>query len=214
MSPATPSRHPVPRPSGPTLAMPGSTCFPERPPRRTRCRCRTDRCRCVATSYGERFSYLPEARPAMAIDGDPNTAWTVLDPTGQYLEVRTSAGVDHVTVLQPNGLRDVRRLETITVTVDGGDPQQVVLDERSLITGQLISFPATDGPTTIRIALGRVRESPTHRRSRSSRPDASRHRRDRRRPRRQPGMDRRSQRPHVGDGRRRTRSSGDLRPHS
>ena len=33
-----------------------------------------------ASSYGERFSYQPEARPGLAIDGDPNTAWTVLDP--------------------------------------------------------------------------------------------------------------------------------------
>jgi arabinofuranan 3-O-arabinosyltransferase len=117
----------------------------------------------TATSYGERFSYLPEARPAMAIDGDPNTAWTVLDPTAQYLEITTDAGVDHVTVLQPNGLRDVRKLQTITVTVDGGDPQRVVLDDRSLITGQRIPIPATAGPTTVRLALGRVVEAEAQR---------------------------------------------------
>ncbi len=116
-----------------------------------------------ATSYGERFSYLPEARPAMAIDGDPNTAWTVLDPSGQYLEITTTAGVDHVTVLQPSGLRDVRRLETVSITVDGGAAQEVVLDERSLFTGQRIPLAATTGPTTIRLALGRTVEPAAHR---------------------------------------------------
>ena len=45
----------------------------------------------TATSYGERFSYQPEARPAMAIDGDPNTSWTVLDPAGQYIEITTDS---------------------------------------------------------------------------------------------------------------------------
>ena len=90
-SPATPSRRPVRRPCGTTPAMPASTSSPTRRrrrlhgggPGRTRRRSR-------ASSYGERFSYLPEARPAMAVDGDPNTAWTVLDPAGQYLEVTTS----------------------------------------------------------------------------------------------------------------------------
>ena len=116
-----------------------------------------------ASSYGERFSYLPEARPAMAVDGDPNTAWTVLDPSGQFLEITTAEGVDHVSVLQPTGLRDVRRLETITITVDGRAAQEVVLDERSLITGQRIPLPATTGPTTIRLSLGRFVEPASHR---------------------------------------------------
>ena len=109
-----------------------------------------------ASSYGERFSYQPEARPGLAIDGDPNTAWTVLDPRGQYLEITTTIGVDHVTLLQPGGLGDVRRLGTVSVAVNGGGPQEVVLDERSLVTGQRIDFPATSGPTTIRVMLGQI----------------------------------------------------------
>ncbi len=117
----------------------------------------------TATSYGERFSYQPEARPALAIDGDPNTSWTVLDPADQFIEITTTAGVDHVTLLQPSGLRDVRRLETVTVTVDGGEPEQVVLDDRSVISGQRIDIPATTGPTTIRVSLGRVVEAESHR---------------------------------------------------
>ena len=117
----------------------------------------------TATSYGERFSYLPEARPGLAIDGDPNTSWTVLDPAGQFIEITTAAATDHVTLLQPSGLRDVRRLETVAVTVDGGDPIEVILDDRSLISGQRIEFPATAGPTTIRVALGRIVEGTGHR---------------------------------------------------
>jgi arabinofuranan 3-O-arabinosyltransferase len=113
-----------------------------------------------ASSYGERFAYLPEARPAMAIDGDPNTAWTVLDPTDQFIEITTPESVDHVILLQPGGLADVRRLRTVTVTVDGGEPTVVELDERSLIAGQRISFPATAGPATIRVELGDVAPAP------------------------------------------------------
>ena len=120
----------------------------------------------VATSYGARFEYQPETRAAMAIDGDPNTAWTVLDHTGQYIELRTDAGVDHVTLLQPNGLDPVRHLRTVTVSVDGGAPIRVELDDRSLVAGQQVSFPATDGPTTIRVGLGSVASA-----DRSGRPD-------------------------------------------
>ena len=43
-----------------------------------------------ATGYGEPFAYRPEERPAMAVDGDPATAWVVgdrADPVGERLEV-------------------------------------------------------------------------------------------------------------------------------
>lgn len=110
----------------------------------------------VATGYGARFDYQPESRAALAIDGDPNTAWTVLDPTSQYIEITTDASVDHVTLLQPNGLAPVRRLRTAAVTVNGGDPIDVVLDDRSLVAGQRVSFPATPGPATVRISLGQL----------------------------------------------------------
>lgn len=110
----------------------------------------------VASTYGERFDYQPEARAAMAIDGDPNTAWTVLDDAFQRIEVTTASGVDHVTLLQPNGLDPVRHLRTVDIRVNGGERIHVVLDDRSLIAGQPVPFPATDGPTTISIQLGSV----------------------------------------------------------
>lgn len=113
-----------------------------------------------ATSYGDRFSYQPEARPALAVDGDPDTAWTVLDPTNQYIELTTDTGVDQVTLLQPNGLQPVRRLAGVRVSVNGGDPFDVALDERSLVVGQPVTFPPTDGPTTVRITLGPLAPAP------------------------------------------------------
>ena len=108
----------------------------------------------VATSYGEPFAYRPEARPAMAVDGDPNTAWGVLDPRGQYLEITTDRAVDHVTLLQPGDGLTGRHLASVRIQVDDREPFDVALDERSLLAGQLVSFPATDGPATVRISLG------------------------------------------------------------
>lgn len=120
----------------------------------------------VATSYGARFDYQPEARAAMAIDGDPNTAWTVLDHPFQHIEIRTAAPVDHVTLLQPNGLEPVRHLRTVLVSVDDAPPFRVELDDRSLVAGQPVPFAATAGPTRIRIELESV-TSP----DRAGRPD-------------------------------------------
>ena len=113
-----------------------------------------------ATSYGERFSYQPESRPALAIDGDPNTAWRVLDPAFQYLELSTDEGVDHVTLLQPGGPESGRHAITALISVNGGRRFEVVLDERSRLAGQRIELPPTDGPTTVRIELGRLNPPP------------------------------------------------------
>ena len=173
----------------------------------------TGRCRSRTSSYGERFSYLPEARPAMAVDGDPNTAWTVLDPAGQFLEITTATGVDHVTVLQPSGLRDVRRLETVTITVDGGAAQEV--GARRALADHRATHPnpgdlrPDDDPALPRPHC-RAGRPP---RPRPSRPNRRRVRRGRRRNRTEPGVDRRSQRPHDGDARGRSRAPGDVRPH-
>ena len=56
-----------------------------------------------ATGYGEPFAYRPEQRPAMAVDGDPATAWVVgdrADPVGERLEVSPIDG--QLTLLQPH----------------------------------------------------------------------------------------------------------------
>ena len=47
--------------------------------------------RARATAYGEPFAYRPEDRAAMAVDGDPTTAWRVADradPIGERLAAR------------------------------------------------------------------------------------------------------------------------------
>ncbi len=95
----------------------------------------------AATSYGEPFAYLPEHRPFMAIDGDPETAWLVGehgDPTGEMLRLYLEQGVDRVFLLQPNR-PNARRITELTVV--GGDasgpiadmPTRIALDERSLV---------------------------------------------------------------------------------
>ena len=92
----------------------------------------------------------------MAIDGDPNTAWTVLDPRGQYIDITTDRSVDHVTLLQPGEGLAGRRLGSVRIRVGDREPFDVALDERSLLAGQLVTFPASDGATTVRIGLGDV----------------------------------------------------------
>ena len=54
----------------------------------------------------------------------------------------------------------------MTISVNGGPPIPVVLNDQSLVVGQQVSFPATDGPTTVRIRLGTVSSA-----DRSGRPD-------------------------------------------
>ena len=61
-----------------------------------------------ASSYGERFAYLPEHRPVMAIDGDPATAWLVADrapAVGEFIELTLADGesTDRLDLLQPVG---------------------------------------------------------------------------------------------------------------
>ena len=132
-SPATPSRHRATRPCGRTPATPGSTCSPTptRPP--TRCRCRTARCRCGRPATGSASATSP--RPARRW---PSTATRTRRGrcsirTGQYLEITTTTGVDHVTLLQPDGLGDVRRLgHGHRSPSTAARRSEVALDERSL----------------------------------------------------------------------------------
>ena len=118
--------------------------------------CRTGRCRCGRAATGSRSATGPRPgraghrrRPEHGVDGARSAS-------ASTSRSRPTTGVDHVTLLQPAGLGDVRRLRHGTVTVDGGAPQEVGLDDRSLVTGQRIDFPATSGPTTIRVTLGRI----------------------------------------------------------
>ncbi len=77
----------------------------------------------TATAYGALLAYYPEYRPAMAVDGDPETSWLVgwgRDPVGQILEIRSPARPIETLRLQPahhpSGVRPVTRA---SISVDG-----------------------------------------------------------------------------------------------
>lgn len=112
----------------------------------------------TASGYGEPFAYQPEQRPAHAIDGDPTTAWTVLDHRGQYLELTTAESVDSVTLRQPDGAAATRHLVSVRIEIVDADgeraPLTVPLDARSFDRGQPVTFAPTAGPATLRIHLG------------------------------------------------------------
>lgn len=104
-----------------------------------------------ATSYGGRNEYVPEDRPAHAVDDDPATAWRTSrdDPVvGQRLELRTEAPVttSTLTFLAPPPPIN-RWITRIALRFDGGLPVTVELDERShSAPGQTVDV----GPHTFR----------------------------------------------------------------
>jgi hypothetical protein len=89
-----------------------------------------------ASRYGNRVTYTPEDRPAMALDGDPATAWRVDafdDPRGERLliELQRPVTTDHVTLLQPvTGPRN-RYITRATLRFDRGKPLTVDLTDAS-----------------------------------------------------------------------------------
>jgi len=111
----------------------------------------------VATGYGEPLAYRPEDRPAMAVDGDPATAWRVADradPIGHALVLEADEPVDHITLRQPTGAADVRHIARVTVTVGNEVPIDVLLDERSLTgAGQRIDLSPTTGDAGVTITI-------------------------------------------------------------
>jgi arabinofuranan 3-O-arabinosyltransferase len=92
--------------------------------------------RVQATGYGNPVTYTPEDRPAMALDGDPLTAWRAgaFSPVeGERIVVELDGPVttDHLTLLQPiTGPRN-RWITQARLTFDGRDHLDVPLDETS-----------------------------------------------------------------------------------
>ena len=116
--------------------------------------------RARASAYGEPFAYRPEDRPAMAVDGDPATAWRVADRApaeGEFIRLDISESIDHVTLHQPAGAAAVRHIGEVTVAVDGQDPQRVLLDERSLgPDGQRVDLAPTRPGDAVTITIESV----------------------------------------------------------
>ena len=83
--------------------------------------------RVAASAYGEPFAYRPEDRPAMAVDGDPTTAWRVADradPIGESITVSTTDGELRLVQQQlTTANRTISR-----VTIRAGDESPVVVD--------------------------------------------------------------------------------------
>ena len=101
-----------------------------------------------ATGYGNVVSYTPEDRPALALDGDPSTAWrtgALGDPVGQRLEVdlgapRAIAGLRLVQPLTGPRNRFVTRLR---VRFDGDEGVVFDLSDASRTAeGQRLTFPS------------------------------------------------------------------------
>ena len=91
-------------------------------------------CDVRATGYGEPFAYRPEDRPAMAVDGDPSTAWVVgdrSDPIGQSIEVSGDVSTTVVAAIAAtrrvtNDLRGATRLRQRPVA--SRRPRRTIVD--------------------------------------------------------------------------------------
>lgn len=109
-----------------------------------------------ASSYGAPNSYWPEARPALAVDGDPTTAWFVADrddPTGERLHLTAPAAARSITVLQPPAGPAGRWITRLGLTsADGSVDLDVELDESSRTApGQTITLPVPTSELELRI---------------------------------------------------------------
>ena len=119
-----------------------------------------------ASAYGEVFAYRPEDRAAMAIDGDPSTAWRVadrFDAVGEFIELTAESPIDTIDVLQPidgsSGAAPNRWITAVDVSVDGAEPVRLALDDTSRSSpGQTLALPAAG--TTVRLAIAATSAAP------------------------------------------------------
>jgi arabinofuranan 3-O-arabinosyltransferase len=104
-----------------------------------------------ATGYGNSVSLTPEDDPANAVDGDHGTAWRIggfSSATGETLRLtyRDPVTTDHMTLLQAIGGVRNRFITEVQISLDGGEPFTVELDDSSRSTdpdsaGQRVDFP-------------------------------------------------------------------------
>ncbi|MEK7422858.1 MAG: alpha-(1-_3)-arabinofuranosyltransferase family protein, partial [Actinomycetota bacterium] len=97
-----------------------------------------------ASSYGEPFAYRPEDRPAMSVDGNPLTAWSVAvraDPIGEVISVSTTDG--RLVLLQPQDPAANRVITQVEIDDGTATTRRVDLTAASLSTpGQAVSVAA------------------------------------------------------------------------
>jgi arabinofuranan 3-O-arabinosyltransferase len=86
--------------------------------------------RAVASSYGSRLEYWPEYRAAMALDGDPATAWRVAgdgaDPRGESIVITAERPMTRLRLRQPLG---DRRITSVEVRGDGWSQDVTFADD-------------------------------------------------------------------------------------
>ena len=80
-----------------------------------------------ATSYGNPITFAADSRPALAVDGDPDTQWATAafsDARGERLELSLDASMalDHVVLQQLPEDRTRRRITRVRIDVGDGDP--------------------------------------------------------------------------------------------
>ena len=107
----------------------------------------------TASAYGNPITYTPDDRPALALDGDPLSAWRVgaLDGVGGeslVIALDEPVTVESLNLLQPINLERTRWITAARLHFDDQPPVDVDLDERSRAEsgeGQTIDL---SGPTT------------------------------------------------------------------
>ncbi len=121
----------------------------------------------TASSYGSSITYLPEDRPAAALDGNPQTAWLTNSFTGQIGEwwqvvLAKPRTESQLLLVQPQTGDPDRHITQVTLTFDGGHPVTIPLGPASRTpAGQVVTFPARTF-TTLRITVsGVVVDNPT-----------------------------------------------------
>ena len=114
----------------------------------------------TASAYGEPYAYRPEDRAAMAVDGDPSTAWLVADRApadGSFITVVAPAPIVSLSLLQPNSVAANRWITGVEISFDDSAPQPFALDESSKRgNGQTVmaAKPFTVARITITSATG------------------------------------------------------------
>jgi len=101
----------------------------------------------AATSYGNSITYTSEERPALAVDGDLDTAWRTgafSDARGERIELAYPEEVtaDNVNLVQVTTGSRNRYITAVRLRFDGGDPLDFPLARQSRdAPGQLLRFP-------------------------------------------------------------------------
>ena len=119
----------------------------------------------TASSYGSSFTYLPEVRPAAALDGNTQTAWlddSFAPPIGQWWQMVLTkpATTGTVTLVQPQTGDPDRWITKVTLTFDGHQPVTAELGPGSRSpVGQTISFPSR-AFSTLRITVDAIGQAP------------------------------------------------------